>query len=253
MDEKDTSDVVIVPDDEYAKSNATDYEVELNPLQEKIVSIAEELMDKHYILDSKKLYYACAREVRSHDNPEIMLAIDRLIKRKVLFPGKATTRDDVLANENRKAIFDAIQKDPGIHFSLLRERVDLDSNTLLWHIRMLEKFDFIRIEKFGNSTVFFEYFLEKQMDDLYFYLHKTGSPEIFKEILTEPDLSFRELMKRTDFPRTTLVRKLKVLIEKGFLRVEYTSNRITSIKVAQKYREVCLKYLYNMYWKDLGK
>ena len=227
-----------------------EFDFQPTSLQERILNIARQLMQKHYVLDSVKLYYACAREIKESDNVDVMRAIDDLIRHKVLFPGKATSREGVLNNPCRKKIHDIIKTEPGIYFSKIRDAVGIDSNTLMWHLKMLEKFDFIRQGKIGNSTVFFEKFQEKESDLLHYFMHKDGSVDIFKQVITHPGLSFQDLLHYLDLPRTTLVRKLKVLIENGLLVVNYTANRITSIDLPQKFKEPCLKFLYNVYWQE---
>jgi DNA-binding MarR family transcriptional regulator len=251
MSDQDPDEIIRV-DDEREDDDVADpanYGFQATPLQERIMKIAKELMSKHYILDSRKLYYACAREITEADNVDVMKAIDYLIKKRVLFPGKATSRDCVLKNDLRKRILDLIKAEPGIYFSKIRDAVNVDSNTLIWHLKMLEKFDFVRVEKFGNSTVFFDKFLDKTLDPFYYYIHKEDSTDIFKQIATNPGLSFQDLLHVLNLPRTTLVRKLKALIEIGLLSVAYTANRITAINIAPVYKEACLKYLYNLYWQ----
>jgi hypothetical protein len=193
MSDQDPHDIIRIDDEGEAKEvteieEPGDYGFQPTPLQERIMKIAKELMSKHYILDSRKLYYACAREITEADNIDVMKSIDYLIKKRVLFPGKATSRDGVLKNDLRKRILDIIKNEPGIYFSRIRDAVNLDSNTLIWHLKMLEKFDFIRVEKFGNSTVFFEKFLDKALDPFYYYIHKEDSVDIFKQIATNPGL-----------------------------------------------------------------
>nr|MDO8111123.1 helix-turn-helix domain-containing protein [Candidatus Sigynarchaeota archaeon] len=250
MSERDPKIIRVEDDEEKEPVETGDYGFQPSPLQERILKIARELMQKHYILDSRKLYYACAREITESDNVDVMKAIDDLIRKKVLFPGKAVSRDGVLKNEYRKMIIDIIKAEPGIYFSRLRDTMNIDSNTLIWHLKMLQKFDFIRAEKVGNSTVFFEKFQDKSMDLFFFYIHKENSADIFKHLVTSPGLSFQDLLKLLDLPRTTLVRKLKVLIENGLLAVEYTSNRITAINISPQFKEACVKFLYNMYWQQ---
>ncbi|HME51395.1 MAG TPA: hypothetical protein VKM55_04205 [Candidatus Lokiarchaeia archaeon] len=251
MSEHDPNGDMVTKDENDVEDSRNDgYEFQPTPLQERILGIARQLMQKHYVLDSVKLYYACAREIKESDNVDVMRAIDDLIRHKVLFPGKATSREGVLANTCRKKILDTIKAEPGIYFSKVRETIGIDSNTLMWHLKMLEKFDFIRQEKFGNSTVFFEKFQDKDLDLLHYYMHKDSSIDIFKQVITHPGLSFQDLLHFLDLPRTTLVRKLKALIENGLIAVNYTMNRITSIDIPSNLKEPCLKFLYNVYWQE---
>ncbi|MFX0100243.1 MAG: winged helix-turn-helix transcriptional regulator [Candidatus Hodarchaeota archaeon] len=245
MSEENDQDPIIPGED---SALAEKYPIEPTEVQEKILEIARELMQKHYVLDSRKLYYLSLRALKDTDKIVVMKSIDDLIRKKVLFPGKAVSRDNLLKNQKRNEILNLIIEEPGIYFAKIRKELGLDSNTLLWHLKMLEKFDFIRSEKFGNSTVFFDYFLDKEHDTLHYYLHKDKSIDIFKEIITNPGLSFQDLLYHLDMPRTTLIRKLKALIENGLLKVAYEANRIISINVVHDYKELVLVFVYKKYW-----
>jgi predicted transcriptional regulator len=195
-------------------------------------------MERHYVLDTDDLLAQCLRYFGDEDRHKIFRDFNDLIYRKILVNGKAVTRDTLLENENRSAIYNLIQRKPGIHFSGIREETGKDSRTVQWHLKMLEKFDFIRVERYGRNIVYFDLALEKDHDLFYYYLHKKSAVDIIAIILENPGIGFTELLEKIDMPRTTLAGKVKVLIENGFLTTEYQSNQLVSIFLKKEYLPV---------------
>ncbi|MHA1683341.1 MAG: helix-turn-helix domain-containing protein [Promethearchaeota archaeon] len=225
-----------------------EYTMELTRLQRRIVEIAQMLMKEHYTLNSRKLHYTCLRMLKDVDKITIMASIDELIRKKVIYPGKAVTRESMMKNKKRVKILEVIKKFPGIYFSKLRQVIKLDSNSLLWHVNMLETFKYIRVEKFGNSTVYFDKELGKENDVFYYYLRKKDTVEILKNTVKHENLSFQDLLYYMNLPRSTLFRKVKVLIKNEILESDTESNRIVSLRVSKKFKIICLECLYNVYW-----
>ena len=100
---------------------------------------------------------------------------------------------------------------------------------------MLEKFDVIRVERFGNNVIYFNFSLETDFDTLHYFFHKKGTMEIFSKLMEKPGISFIELKSSLPYPRSTLIRKVKVLAKHGLLSVEYKSNQLVSIRLIEEY------------------
>lgn len=52
-------------------------------------------------------------------------------------------RAKALDNANRQRVFDAIRDEPGIRVGTLGARLGLDHDTVLWHVRVLERFSLV--------------------------------------------------------------------------------------------------------------
>jgi Fe2+ or Zn2+ uptake regulation protein len=215
----------------------------LSLVQEQILAIAYRMMEQHYVLDTDGLYKECKRIMKSTTPPSLRAALQDLLNKRYLIEGKAVTRESLFENENRRRIFEIIKHEPGVHFSRIKEMVEKESRTIQWHLDMLVDFKFIREVRFGNSLLYFDFLLEKQHDLLYYYLHKDGAPVIFRMILSTPGISFQSLLDTLKFPRSTLTRKVKALIEQGLLMGEYQSNQLTGLKI----REDCIPILQSCF------
>ena len=215
----------------------------LSPVQEQILAIAYRMMEQHYVLDTDGLYKECKRVMKSTTPLSLRAALQDLLNKRYLIEGKAVTRETLLENENRRRILEIIKHEPGVHFSRIKEMVEKESRTIQWHLDMLVEFIFIREVRFGNSVLYFDFLLEKQHDVLYYYLHKDGAPAIFKMILSTPGISFQSLLDTLQFPRSTLTRKVKALIEQGLLTGEYQSNQLVGLNI----REDCIPILQSCF------
>jgi DNA-binding transcriptional ArsR family regulator len=206
----------------------------LSPIQEEMMVIAYRLMERHYVLDTDALYKECKHVMKSSSPATIRSALQDLLRRKLLIHGKAVTREQLLVNANRQRILDLVKGEPGIHFSRVRELMQKEPRTIQWHLEMLVKFDFIREERYGNNVVYFDFILGKKDDLIYYYLHKDGAPEIFKHVLASPGISSQMLMDALHMPRSTFTRKVRVLLEQGFLIGNMQPDKMLSLHVKEE-------------------
>jgi DNA-binding transcriptional ArsR family regulator len=209
------------------------YAIQLTEAEQKVLVIAKELMRKHYLLDLKDLHSQAVRFLKEYTPYSIQQAIDGLCRKKVLFGGSALTRDTVLDNETRRAVFDNICKYPGIHFSAIRRSVEKDSRTTMVHLRVLERFEMVRVENYNNSKAYFDFFLPKEHDLFYHYLHKDKVREIYAALLSQPGISLGALASVLSdaIPHPTLYRKVKILIENNLLSGTYDAGQLVSLSI----------------------
>ncbi|NMC04562.1 MAG: hypothetical protein GYA24_05085 [Candidatus Lokiarchaeota archaeon] len=207
--------------------------LDLSDTEQKVLFIAKDLMQKHYLLDLKDLYSQAMRSLKDFKPFAIQQAIDGLCRKKILFGGSAITRDTLLDNETRRAIFDVICKHPGIHFSAIKRRVDKDSRTLMIHLRVLERFEMIRAENFNNSKAYFDFFLPKGHDSFYFHLQKDKVHDILAAIMAHPGISLATLASIIGdaVPNSTFYRKIKVMLENNMLSARYDDGKIVGLDI----------------------
>ena len=208
---------------------------EISPLQQRILDIADHLLEHHHVLDLENLYFECVRCLQDIEKVQIQQSLNDLVTRKLLINGKALTRQKLLENPNRQRILELIRLEPGIHFSRIKAAINQESKTVQWHLRMLVKFDFIRVAKFGNNVIYFDFLLDKQHDRLHYYLHKEGILVILKQIFAQPGITLGQLINHMQIPRSTLVRKIKILIDEGLVHPTYLANQMMSLFIADKF------------------
>lgn len=214
------------------EKNAGD--IDINPIQQRIIEVAARLMERHYLLDLDQLYQECTRFIKEAPKQQIQSALNDLVHRKILIHGKALNRQQLLENPNRSKILEIIRREPGIHFSRIKAWIGKESRTVQWHLKMLEKFDFIREVRFGNNIVYFDFLQDKNHDKLHYYLHKDGAPAILGTILNRPGgITLSDLIDIVQMPRSTVARKVNVLISEGFVRARYLTNQAMMLSVVE--------------------
>ncbi|MHA1721358.1 MAG: winged helix-turn-helix transcriptional regulator [Promethearchaeota archaeon] len=62
---------------------------------------------------------------------------------------------EIFQNENRQNIIKEILEEPGIHYSKLLKKCNLQPGQLQWHIKVLTQYSVIRKEKIGRYLVFY--------------------------------------------------------------------------------------------------
>ncbi len=212
------------------------YAMQLTESEQKVLVIAKELMRKHYVLDLKDLYSQSVRILKDLSPYSIQQAIDGLCRKKVLFGGSTLSRDTVLNNETRRAIFEGIRRLPGIHLSAIRKAVDKDSRTTMIHLRVLERFEMIRAENFGKSKSYYDFFLSKEHDVFYHFSHKDKVRDIYAAVLSQPGISMAVLAARFSdtIPHPTLYRKVKTLLENNLLSGTFDAGQLVAITIPPK-------------------
>ncbi len=207
--------------------------LDLDPMEMRVLDIAHQLMEKHYVLIMEDLLKEASRTYKQEGKASIMHAIDTLVRKKVLFERKAITKATILNNPVRKAIFEWIVFEPGIHFSRLRDLLQRDSKSIAMHIGMLKQFGLVRSVEFDNNTVYFDAALDTLFDQLHYYTHKKYVLEAFKAILEHPNISLIDLYSilKLDITENAFLRKINTLVTLGFLSAMRDEGRIIALRV----------------------
>ncbi len=219
--------------------------LDLTPLEAKVLVLARARFEKHRALVVDQFFADTCRALKGEHRAMVSMAIDGLLRKRVLVPNKTIDREGILANPTRKAVFAWIAFEPGIHFSRLRGLLKKDSKSIAVHVGMLKQFGFIRSADFDNNTVYFEASLEPSFDRLYYYLHKRHAPSIFQAITEHPNISFDDLcaVLHLDISGNALLRKVNVLVEQGFLTAMRDASRIIALRVHARYEATIKEFI----------
>lgn len=144
---------------------------ELSPLERRVLDVAKDMMQKHYTLNTVDLHRRATRELKDVTPHDIAGAIHTLLMAKVFFEGKALLKENVLLHPTRRAIVEMVSRDQAIHFSGLRDALDLDSRSLIVHLAILLRHEFMRVVQFGNKKAYYPFFSDKTLDAFLFFLH----------------------------------------------------------------------------------
>ncbi|HME51425.1 MAG TPA: hypothetical protein VKM55_04360 [Candidatus Lokiarchaeia archaeon] len=213
------------------------------PVQARILQIAKEIMDDHYVLDSDQLYYRCIREIKDVAPQELNATILDLLKRRIIVHGKATTRQSVLDNNNRTLVMEAVKTNPGIHLNKLAVIVPINRGTIKWHLQMLAKFELVRSRNIDNQLVFYEFTVNPQLEQLYYILNKKLVTRITRMILDHPGISITAAIDALSIPRTTFLRKIKDMVAAGIAVLDMSSDSEACLNLSQSMEQVTRDFL----------
>lgn len=143
---------------------------------------------------------------------KIEIIIKNLIKKKYIFPNTKLVRDNILEVPLRKEIYQHIKRNPGININEIKRAFNIGSNQVLWHLKFLDKFQFIRFMKIQNQTAFFKFELDISNDKTYFYLRKKNVKKIIKLLENEREaLSSTKISEKLKIHYNTTKKYLEVL------------------------------------------
>ncbi len=228
-----------IPEDKEVSPGAslTICELELTPLENEILDIAHELIEAHYIIILDDLFTESVRRIKEASRNSLLMAINTLVQKKIIFEGKSITRDSIMENPTRKAIFQLVIAEPGIHFSRIKEIMQKDSRTISLHLGILLRFALIRSKEFDSNTVYFDKNLGEEFDYVYYFIHKKHVRGVFEVLLKNPGISFDDMCSAIvpDTTRGNFLRKINVLVEAGFLTAMRDGNQIVALQVHQRF------------------
>lgn len=158
-------------------------------------------------LNVEKLYTISVLNLK-YSNVEINQAIYGLFSKKVLFEDSKITKDSVLNNDTRNKIYEYVFNNPGAHLRDIQKNLDLSPHQTAWHLRMLEKFEYIRRKRFKNKITYFDFKINSELDNNILLLRDDKIFRILEYILLEPGINLNILAKKS---------KLKSQIVQDFL------------------------------------
>ncbi len=108
-------------------------------------------------------------------------------------------KDDLLNHDVRRALFNLVKDDPGIHAHALSEASETGWGTTVYHLRRLEKNGFVTSEKKGRYRRFFPAsgFLERTREVLSLLQNDTTN-QVAKTILEDPGLNQSSICEKLD-------------------------------------------------------
>jgi len=215
-----------------------------NPNVQKIIEIAKELIKENKILKLKKLYNIAVRSL-DISTGDILDIIQFLNNNKILIDGSKHTRETILLNLYRKKIYYMIDSFNGATFSYLREKIFTDhsgsAGQLLWHLKMLIKFKYIKKIKVGNYSLFLPLDLEDDFGKLCFFMKDDLNRNIIILFMNHEKIKKTQVYKEINFKRENVNYRLKILIDHQILI--YKDESTKEICISKRMKEFLLENL----------
>jgi len=157
----------------------------------------------------------------------IQQIIANLEKKKKIVDGSKLTKEDILLLPKRKKIYDYVIKNPGTFFVRIINELGLSNHVVVWHLSILEKFDFIRKIKIDNIDIYFESSLDfKKIKKYYIF-----SREKFKKIIqylriNDTGNTKTKLSMKLKMHNKTITKCLNILLELNIISCRRKSSKI---------------------------
>ena len=149
-----------------------------------------------------------------------------LVKKNIIVEGSKLIKFDLLANLNRKDIYDYIIKNPGIHFNKLVKVLNISVFSVEWHLNILLKFNLIRKVKIEKYDAYFDSKLDSNNDEILHIISREKCKEIIQYIVKQNNEGYSKnyLSKELKIHFNTISKYIEKLEEFGFLSKKELSN-----------------------------
>jgi predicted transcriptional regulator len=142
--------------------------------------------------------------------------------------------DSALELENRRQIYQLIEKFPGIHFRELFRKLNISMGSFEYHINVLKKGELIYSKKEGHYTRYFvKGKLGEEDKELSTLLRNDKLRKILFTLVLEPGLSHKSLTAKLGWPKSTISFYLKKLFTKNIIE-ERSKKSTDSVAVTGK-------------------
>jgi predicted transcriptional regulator len=212
-----------------------------NNAENVVLGIVREYLSKKPFFSIKDIVEFVNNRVRH--NPDINknrieLIIKSLIKKRVIIPGTKLMKKDIVQNKTRNEIYKYIKQNPGRNINEIMKTHNLGSNLALWHLSVLEKFQFVRSKKISNRCVFFKFDSDPKFDQLHYYMANDIVQSIIKLMRNERPLKITEIADGLKKNHNTIKKYLEALIQLKLVEIEKEKSRNLYKLNKEKYLKV---------------
>ena len=151
--------------------------------------------------------------------------LQKLIKKKKIVKGSVLTKENVLQNLNRKAIFEIIQNALGIIFNKIVKESGLSNYVVFWHTELLKDFDYIRVAEIEGKKIYYDSQVNNSEVRRGYIKSKKKSQQIL-EYLTTHDIgvSKTQIAQDLNMHNRTASKYLRLLQEIALIEKEKIDN-----------------------------
>ena len=168
-------------------------------------------------------YYLRKNENINRDKIEKILKT--LIEKNLIIPGAKLVKENILENPRRKEIYKYICDNPGCNINDIMNILQIGSNQVLWHLKFLTKFQFIREVDFDNQKTFYKFQLNEQYDELFYYLKNERVKKILELLKSSNEgINPTKISKLLNMHYYTLKKYLNVLSSLNLILLDYDEN-----------------------------
>ena len=200
--------------------------IELNQNEKLILNLVQDHLKENRKFNIKRLLSLIQSRIKFSEinlnKNGIETILRTLINKNYLAEGSTLTKPNVLDNEKRNTIYNFILENPGTYFNKLVKNLNLNSNVIIWHLKILEKFNYIQKTLIDNRMIYFKhnmnlskvqkiYFLKKKEIKRILNFFKENNSGVTKTRLAESlNMHYNTLKKYVNkLEKLSLIKKLE--------------------------------------------
>ena len=206
----------------------------------RVLEIAEEIINKNKSLNTVELYHIAKRHLNIH-RKGLLKIIEFLLNKKILVEGTKFTRTSVLKHHQRKKIYEYIRDNPGVHFSKIKESILSNNNEnpgssgqLLWHLKLLIKFNYIKSKKISKYTVFFPNEINDDIGLCYFILRDKLNKRIINLLIKNKTIKKSSIYKKLNQRAEKIKYRINKLKDYGIIKFINQNNKTISLNESKR-------------------
>jgi len=150
-------------------------------------------------------------------------------------------KESPLELENRRTIYQIIEKFPGIHFRELFRKLDISMGSFEYHLHVLERSDLIYLQKKGGFT---RYFVKGKMGEgdkeIAMMLRNHRLRTLIFTLILNPGMSHKSLSIELNWPKSTTSFYLKKLLNMNIVEERSLPKDITSEETGKPQKGIYL-------------
>jgi hypothetical protein len=194
-----------------------------HPSVQNVIKIAQEIISENKVLDTETLYNMAKNQLNI-PRKGLLRIIQFLINKKILVEGSKLTKELVLNNAYRRRIYRFIKSHIGVHFSIIKKIIfEAESDKsgsagqLLWHLKMLIKFNYIKKIRFKKYTIFVPVEIDDKMGKIFFLLRDKINKKIVNLLVKKKSIEKSEIHKNINETRELVYYRINDLIDQEIL------------------------------------
>ncbi|MFX1501032.1 MAG: hypothetical protein ACFFDH_08730 [Promethearchaeota archaeon] len=192
-----------------------------HPSVQRVIEIAEEIVEENKKLTIDNLYYRAKRILRI-PRKGLKAIIQYLVNKKIIVNQSRFTKKSILAHPLREAIYSFIKDNLGVHLSTIRKNFqseNIGTGQLLWHLKMLLKFNYVKSIKLKNYLLFLPIEIDDEIGIINFFLRNDLNFRIVKLLLGKKEFKRTEIYKNLAESRELVYYHLNNLIEHNLIEL----------------------------------
>ena len=156
--------------------------IELLEQEKLVLDVVQEYLDKNRYFNMKEIlpfinsrFKMASININTRGIEEVLRS---LVKKKLIVEGSKLSSKNILIVKKRKMIYNFILNNPGTYFYKIVRELNLSNHVVVWHLNILLKFNFIKMEELENHNIYFDSNFNEEDRKFRYFMSKERSKKI---------------------------------------------------------------------------